>query len=41
MWDMAKICGKCLKYLTIGLNMCEMAYICAKWLKYVGNGLII
>ena len=24
MWEMAKICGKWLKYLTIGLNMLEM-----------------
>ena len=41
MWEMAKICGKWLKYLRKGKNMWEMTYICGKWIKYVGNGLSI
>ena len=41
MWEMAKICGKWRKYLTIGLNMWEMTLRFGKWLKYLGNGLDI
>ena len=39
MWEMAKICRKFRKYLTIGLNMWEMSQRFGKWLKYLGNGL--
>ena len=41
MWEMAKMCGKWLKYLMNCLNMWEMTQICVKWLKYVGDGLSI
>ena len=41
MWEMAKICMKCLKYLTVGINMFEMTQRFGKWLKYLGNGLNI
>ena len=33
MWEMAKICGKQLNYLTNGLINCEMIYRFVKWLK--------
>ena len=33
MWDMAKICVKCLKYLRNGLKMWEMTYRFGKWRK--------
>ena len=39
MWEMAKICGKWLKYLTKGLNTYEMTQTFGKWLKFFGNGL--
>ena len=35
LWEIAKICGKWLKYLRKGLNMWEMDYIFEKWLKYL------
>ena len=38
MWEMAKICGKWLKYLTNGVNMCELTQRFGKWLKHLGNG---
>ena len=41
LWEMAKICGKWLKYLTNGLIMWEMTQSFGKWLKYLGNGLDI
>ena len=37
LWEIAKTCGKSLKYLINGLNMWEM-YIFGKWLKYLRNG---
>ena len=39
MWEMAKICGKWLKYLTNGLINCKTTQRFGKWLKYFGNGL--
>ena len=41
MWEMAKICGKWLKYLTNGLINREMTQRFGKWLKYLGNALDI
>ena len=48
LWEMAKIYGKWLKYVTNGLNMWaltqrfwEMAEIFVKWLRYMGHGLSI
>ena len=41
MWEMAKICGKWLKYLAKGLINWEMTQRFGKWLKYLGNGLDI
>ena len=41
MWEMAKICGKWLKYLTNKLIMWELTYRFVKWLKYLWNGLDI
>ena len=38
LWEIAKICGKWLKYLMNGLNMWEMTYIFGKWLQYLRNG---
>ena len=37
-WEIAKICGKWLKYLINFLNMWQMTYIFGKWLKYLRNG---
>ena len=34
MWEMAKISGKWLNYLTNGLINCEMIYRYGKWLKF-------
>ena len=46
LWEIAKICGKCFKYLINGLNMWEITYIFwemsqvfEKRLNYVGNDL--
>ena len=39
MWEMTKICGKWLKYLTNGFINWEMTQRFGKWLKYLGNGL--
>ena len=45
MWEIAKICGKRLKYLINGLNMWEMTFIWEisqvfeKRVTYVGNDL--
>ena len=46
LWEIAKVCGKWLKYLINGLNMWEMTYIYfemapvfEKLLNYVGNDL--
>ena len=48
MWEMAKICGKWLRYLTNGLinwendlKIWEMAKIFGKLLRYMGHGLSI
>ena len=41
MWEMAKISGKWLKYLTHGLINWEMTQRFGKWLKHLGNGLDI
>ena len=41
MWEMTKICGKWLKYLTNGINMWELTQRFGKWLKYLGNGLYV
>ena len=48
LWEMAKIYGKWIKYLTNGLNMWkltqtfwEMAKIFVKWLRYMVHGLSI
>ena len=48
LWEVSKMYGKWLKYLTNGLNMWkltqrfyEMAKIIVKWLKYMGHGLSI
>ena len=41
LWEIAKICGKWLKYLINVLNMSEMKYIFGKLLKYLRNGLIL
>ena len=41
MWEMAKICGKWLKYLTNGFINWEMSYRFGKWLNHLGNGLDI
>ena len=41
MWEMAKMCGKWLKYLTNGLYNWEMTERFVKWLKYLGNSLYI
>ena len=41
MWEMAKICGKWLNYLTKGLINWEMTYRFEKCLKYLGNDLDI
>ena len=48
LWEMAKIYGKWLQYLTNGLNMweltqtfLEMAKLFGKWLRYMGHGLSI
>ena len=48
LWEMAKICGEWLKYLTNGLKMWrndleiwEMAKIFGKWLRCMGQGLSI
>ena len=38
LWEIAKICGKWLKYVMNGLNMWEMTYIFGKWLQYLRNG---
>ena len=38
LWEIAKICGKWLKYLINGLNMWEITYIFGKYLKYLRNG---
>ena len=38
LWEIAKICGKWLKYLINGLNMSEMTDMFGKWLKYLRNG---
>ena len=45
MWQMTKICGKWLKYvskwlnyLTNGLKMLKMTQRFGKWPKYLGNG---
>ena len=38
LWEIAKICGKWLKYLINGLNMCEMTYVFGKCRKYLRNG---
>ena len=38
LWEIAKICGKWLKYLINGLNMFEMTYIFGKWLKNLRIG---
>ena len=37
--EIAKICGKWLKYLTNGLKMWKMTYRFGKGPKYLGNGL--
>ena len=34
-WEVAKICGKWVKYLTNGLNMWEMIERFVKWLNYL------
>ena len=39
MWEMAKICGKWLKYLTNGLINWEMTQRFEKRPKYLGNNL--
>ena len=46
LWEIAKICGKWLKYLIKSLNMSEMTYlffemaqVFEKRLNYVGNDL--
>ena len=41
MWEMAKIYGKWLKYLTNGLINWEMTQRFGKWLKHLGSGLDI
>ena len=41
LWEIAKICGKLLKYLINGLNMWEMTYIFGKGLQYFTNGRIM
>ena len=41
MFEMAKICGTWLKYLTNGLINWEMTQRFGKRLKYLGNGLDI
>ena len=48
LWEMAKIYGKCLKFLIYGLNMCELTQrfwemdkIFGKWLRYMVHGLSI
>ena len=48
LWEIAKIYGKWLKYLTSGLNMRELTQrfseipkIFGKWLRYMGHGLSI
>ena len=38
LFEIAKICGKWLKYLINGLNMWEMTCVFGKWLKYLRNG---
>ena len=38
-WEMAKICGKWLKYLANGLINQEMTQRFGKWPRYLGNGL--
>ena len=38
LWEIAKICGKWLKYLINGLNMWEMKSIFGKWHKYLIKG---
>ena len=37
MWEMAKISGKWLKYLTNGLINWELTQRFGKWLKHFGN----
>ena len=39
MWEMAKNCGKWLKYLTNGLINWEMAKIFGNWLRHMGHGI--
>ena len=41
MWEMAKNCGKWLKYLRNFLINWELTQRFGKWLKYSGNGLDI
>ena len=41
MWEMAKICGKWLKYLTNGLINWERTQRFGKWLKYFEKALDI
>ena len=48
LWEIAKIYGKWLKYLTSGLNMWELTYrfwemakIFGKRVRYMGHGLSI
>ena len=48
MWEMAKICGKWLRYLGNGLinsendlQISEMAKIFGKLLRYIGHGISI
>ena len=41
MWEMANLCRKWFKYLTIGLINCEMTQRFGNWQKYLGNGLDI
>ena len=40
MWEMAKVCGKWLKYLKNGLINCEMIQRFEKWLKFLELGQI-
>ena len=41
MWEIAKSCGKWLKYLTNGLINWEMAKMFGKWLKHMGHGISV
>ena len=38
LFEIAKVCGKWLKYLINGLNIWEMRNIFGKCLKYLRNG---